>query len=192
MRIRLMLLVVMAVPIMALAAGTGHDPTNSRTKNTRASQVRPQSVAPAPAEAAAPNFNLAQVVVNCGGNSHATGINARSGISVGQPVTGMATSASYRLGFGYWYGTSGAAACPVQMTGDANADGLIQPPDLIYLVNYVLRAGPDPLPCAATGDVDCNGAANIADLIFIVNYIFRAGPAPCDVCNLIPGNWSCP
>jgi len=61
--------------------------------------------------------------------------------------------------------------------GDANRDAKITSSDVIYLVNYVFKAGPAPVPLAA-GDVDKSGVINAADVIYLVNYIFKGGPPP--------------
>jgi hypothetical protein len=82
--------------------------------------------------------------------------------------------------------------CGVAMTGDVNVNGEIATSDIIYLVNFVLKAGPPPLPCEASGDANCTGEVNTTDIILLVNYVLKAGPPPCDVCSLIPGTWGCP
>jgi hypothetical protein len=84
-------------------------------------------------------------------------------------------------------------SCPIAMTGDANASGIVSSADIIYLVNFVLKAEPAPIPCAATGDVNCSGGVvSTSDIIYLVNSVFKGGTPPCDVCALIPGTWSCP
>ncbi|MEE8404454.1 MAG: Ig-like domain-containing protein, partial [candidate division Zixibacteria bacterium] len=49
--------------------------------------------------------------------------------------------------------------------------------DVVFLVNYIYRDGPEPDPLQA-GDVDASGAINTADLSYLVNFIYRGGPAP--------------
>jgi thermitase len=61
--------------------------------------------------------------------------------------------------------------------GNANGSESVNLGDAVYLVNYVFREGPPPLPPEA-GDADCNGQINIGDAVFLVNYTFRGGPAP--------------
>lgn len=63
--------------------------------------------------------------------------------------------------------------------GDVNNDGVITAGDIIYLVNYVFKAGPDPIGGVAVGDVNCSGAITAADIIYLVNYVFKAGTPPC-------------
>jgi len=82
--------------------------------------------------------------------------------------------------------------CPIATAGDANGDGEVKSSDIIYLVNYVLKAGPAPLPCEAAGDANGDGEVKSSDIIYLVNYVLKAGPAPADICALIPSVWSCP
>jgi hypothetical protein len=63
--------------------------------------------------------------------------------------------------------------------GDVNVSGTISSADIIYLVNYVFKAGPDPQPVPTAGDVNCSGNITSADIIQLVNYVFKAGPGPC-------------
>jgi hypothetical protein len=77
--------------------------------------------------------------------------------------------------------------------GDQNEDGSVTAADIIYLVQYVFKSGPLPLPCEAAGDVNCDGVVNATDIIFLVVYVFKSGPPPCNVGDLIAdGTWSCP
>lgn len=87
---------------------------------------------------------------------------------------------------------SPTGGCPVPLTGDVQSSGDVNSTDIIYLVNYVLKGGPDPLPCPAGGDANCDGVVNSTDIIYLVNYVLKGGPPPCDVCTLVPGTWSCP
>jgi hypothetical protein len=110
------------------------------------------------------------------------------------PATGEGAVA-FVIGLGLMYDIANVAYdayCPVSITGDANNTGAINSADIIHLVNYVFKSGPHPLPCTASGDTNCSGAVTSADVIGLVNYVFKSGAAPCDVCNLIPGVWSCP
>jgi len=61
------------------------------------------------------------------------------------------------------------------IAGDANADGSVTLPDIIYLVNYVFKGGPAPAPLAR-GDVNASCNVNLADIIYLVNYVFKGGP----------------
>ncbi|OGC76798.1 MAG: hypothetical protein A2145_04540 [candidate division Zixibacteria bacterium RBG_16_40_9] len=63
-------------------------------------------------------------------------------------------------------------------SGDANGDGSVGIPDIIYLANYVFKGGPEPFPICAG---DCNGSGGnpaIADIIYLSNHVFKGGPVP--------------
>jgi len=68
-------------------------------------------------------------------------------------------------------------------SGDTNADRVVTSADVIRLVNFIFKTGPDPVPLREMGDVNCSGQITSADIIFLVNYVFKGGAAPCDVCN---------
>jgi hypothetical protein len=63
--------------------------------------------------------------------------------------------------------------------GDANSSGAITAADIIYLVGYVFKGGPAPVPVTTAGDVNCSGAVTAADIIYLVGYVFKGGPPPC-------------
>jgi hypothetical protein len=79
------------------------------------------------------------------------------------------------------------------LAGDVNATGVVTSSDIIYLVNFVFKGGPAPIPCPAAGDVNCDRQTTSADIIFLVNYVFKGGPPPCNVGDLIAAHqWVCP
>jgi hypothetical protein len=61
--------------------------------------------------------------------------------------------------------------------GDPDGSGTVTSSDVIFLVNFVFKAGPAPVPYQA-GDVDKSGAINAADVIYLVNFVFKGGPPP--------------
>jgi len=62
--------------------------------------------------------------------------------------------------------------------GDANADGNVTLPDIIFLVNYVFKSGTAPSPLCR-GDANGSGSApNLSDIIYLVNRVFKSGPVP--------------
>jgi len=63
--------------------------------------------------------------------------------------------------------------------GDVDGDGVISITDVVYLINYLLKDGPEPVPLE-TGDVNCDGVVDIVDLVYLINYLFKGGPPPCD------------
>jgi hypothetical protein len=73
--------------------------------------------------------------------------------------------------------------CPVQVLGDANWDGRVSQADIIYVVNNVLRGGPQPKPVWQAGDVNCDETLSQSDIIVLVNHLLKGGPPPCNVCQ---------
>lgn len=62
-------------------------------------------------------------------------------------------------------------------SGDANADGVIDMGDPVWLINYIFRNGAPPDPMEL-GDASMDERVNIGDAIYLLNYIFRNGPPP--------------
>jgi len=63
------------------------------------------------------------------------------------------------------------------LRGDANGDGVVEPGDVVHLINYLFRNGsaPDPLE---SGDCNCDGSVGPGDVVYLINYLFRGGPPP--------------
>ena len=61
--------------------------------------------------------------------------------------------------------------------GDADGNGTVEVGDVIYLINYLFKAGPVPSPFEA-GDANCDSKINIGDAVYLINYLFKGGPAP--------------
>jgi hypothetical protein len=82
-------------------------------------------------------------------------------------------------------------ACPICVDGDVNSTGAVTSPDVILLVNYMVKGGVSPLPCNANSNVNCDGVTTSADIIYLVHYVVRVGSAPCDICSgsSMPGPW---
>jgi outer membrane protein assembly factor BamB len=78
---------------------------------------------------------------------------------------------------GVVYAFKSLATGPGYITGDANGDGIIDPADVVYMINYFFRNGfpPDPL---ASGDANCDGVVDPGDIVYLLNYLFRGWPAP--------------
>ncbi len=64
------------------------------------------------------------------------------------------------------------------LPGDANGNAEVEVADVVYLINYILKSGPAPIPTDA-GDVNCDGAVEVSDVVYLINYIFNSGPEPC-------------
>jgi PKD repeat protein len=62
--------------------------------------------------------------------------------------------------------------------GDANADGVVDISDVVYLLNYLFIHGPAPVPTLDAGDANCDRVVDASDLVYLLNYLFAHGPAP--------------
>jgi hypothetical protein len=62
------------------------------------------------------------------------------------------------------------------MYGDANQDGKVTVSDVVYLVNYLFKGGPEPWLLLS----DCNNdeKVTVSDVVYLVNYLFKGGPIP--------------
>ena len=146
---------------------------------------------PEPETAAAVDRMHAYVVAS-GGAAQLQGVEKASGVTVGEPAGGVLSGDRYELKVGFWSQTSTNVVCPIVMTGDVNLSGSVAVSDIVYLVNYVFKAGPLPEPCLAAGDVNCSGGVISSDIIYLVGCVLKGGPPPCDVCTMWPAPWSCP
>ena len=91
--------------------------------------------------------------------------------SGGQPsAIGLSESANWGVEAGY--------VLAIRVTrGDVNADGIINVGDVVYLVSYLYKGGPQPCPVEA-GDVTLDGIVNVGDIVYLVGYLYKGGPPP--------------
>jgi len=89
----------------------------------------------------------------------------------------------------YGYGRLNAFRALLAISrGDANNDKSITVTDVTYLVDYMLKGGPPPLPVLEMGDSNCSGNIYISDAIILINYLFKGGPKP-PICYNYPNNY---
>jgi hypothetical protein len=65
------------------------------------------------------------------------------------------------------------------LPADANNDGGHNVADAVYIINYVFKNGPAPIPypvCSGDAQGDCG--VNVADAVYLINYVFKNGPPP--------------
>lgn len=64
--------------------------------------------------------------------------------------------------------------------GSIDGDEEIDLLDVLYLINYLYKGGPPPLPYGA-GDIDGDGFMNLRDGTYLLKYLYKGGPPP--VCH---------
>ena len=62
--------------------------------------------------------------------------------------------------------------------GDANGDGKTTVSDVVFLVNYLFKGGPAPVPLES-GNANCDTKVTVSDVVYLVNYLFKGGNPPC-------------
>jgi len=69
----------------------------------------------------------------------------------------------------------------VLQRGDSNFDGIVLVSDLVYMVDYLFKGGPGPIPIEEAGDFSCVDGINVEDLTDMVTFLFKGGnPCPCN------------
>ncbi|MFH2037313.1 MAG: dockerin type I domain-containing protein [Candidatus Zixiibacteriota bacterium] len=64
--------------------------------------------------------------------------------------------------------------------GDANGNETINILDVVYIIEYLYKSGPEPVSSPIrSADVDCNCTINILDITGIISYLYKSGQAPC-------------
>lgn len=149
----------------------------------------PRSAEARPPYATAPIYELGWLSVTSGGGDQLYGTTYDLGLTAGENVSGFVSGTQFDMGFGFWYGSG---LCPIALSGDVNLNGTLGTSDIITMVNFTLKAGPEPLPCVANGDSNCDGTISLSDLVVLINRVLKGGPDPCDACSTIPALWTCP
>jgi len=162
----------------ALAERTGK--TASAIKKTEAERTKdlPATAEPLTGVKSAPvsiqspaNFILvADVLDGFGGQKHGNACDLSFFAGGQSSPIGTGSSTNFKLYAGFVY--------PVVVNcGDANADGVIDVGDLVYLINYLFKSGPLPKPYQA-GDSNCSGSVDVGDVVYLINYLFKGGLPP--------------
>ena len=147
------------------------------------------------------------VIGSGGGESQSTNYQVNG--TIGQPIVGMSSSASYRVESGFWVG-AGAASSYEYLPGDVNMFSETWPaaatgPDVTYLVNF-FRGAPTSQACYLDGfwaSADANGDCSvigsdvtkmvqvfrgIGNMLYCVNYE-PAWHDPTEVPPTAPSGW---
>jgi len=157
----------------AIAAGPPGTTTSSETAGNPQINAEDTAFAASPAGGALPNYVINWYSINGGGAIDAASSNFKMGISAAQSVAGEATSASYKMGIGFWYGAN-TCLCPCH--GDPQCDGISNVQDVVQTVNVAFRGYPpvfDPLCPYGQTDVNCDKVTTVVDVVKMVNVVFR-------------------
>lgn len=76
---------------------------------------------------------------------------------------------------------TGGVIIGTPLWGDASGDNKVNVSDVIFLINYLFKGGPQSNP-PYLGDANCNGSVTISDVVYLVNYLFKGGPPPGQGC----------
>jgi hypothetical protein len=60
--------------------------------------------------------------------------------------------------------------------GDANRDKEVTISDVVYIINYLFKGGPEPWLFMC--DANANGVATIADVVYLIGYLFKGATPP--------------
>lgn len=63
-------------------------------------------------------------------------------------------------------------------SGDVNGDGLVNIMDIVYLIDYLYRGGPAPMPYELAGDINCSRSVDLLDILYLIKYLYYSGPPP--------------
>ena len=71
-----------------------------------------------------------------------------------------------------------AAFTTALIRGDVNSDGKRSVSDVVYLINYLFKGGPQPVGGLLLADVNCDGKVSVSDVVYLINYLFKGGTPP--------------
>jgi hypothetical protein len=98
--------------------------------------------------------------------------------TVAQTAIGVGESENFHLSHGFWFSGGGPCDCE---PGEVNETPPINILDIVYLINYKYKEGPDPAPYpVCSGDPNCDCTVNILDIVYLINYKYKDGPLPCN------------
>ena len=61
--------------------------------------------------------------------------------------------------------------------GNVDGNGTLDLGDVFYLIAYLYKNGPAPVPLQA-GDADSSGGIDLGDVLHLISYLYKNGPAP--------------
>lgn len=114
-------------------------------------------------------------VVSSGGQPGTAGEYGLNG-TIGQTAVGIGNEGDNTILHGFWHNFTMICDCE---PGEADGDIPISILDVVYIINYKYKGGPDPIPYAlCNADPDANCDINILDVVYIINYKYKQGPLP--------------
>ncbi len=63
------------------------------------------------------------------------------------------------------------------LAGDVNHNGVVNLLDITYMISYLYKQGPFPIPLIA-GDINGNNQINLLDATYLISFLYKGGPAP--------------
>jgi len=79
----------------------------------------------------------------------------------------------------YGWGRANAFRALVAVShGDADNNSQLDAADVTYLIAYLFKGGPPPVPVEEMGDANCSGEVSIADTVYLISYLYKGGPPP--------------
>jgi len=159
-------------PTSAAVPGTFQDILSAESENL-------EIVTPAEnmAEQGADAYAVPWKSINGGGGTASTATH-RVSVSIGQTLIGYTASADHAAGIGFWYGIPTAGECYCgDSWGDLDGDALINPVDVVYIINYVYknldgRVLYETCPVEA-GNVNCDGTVDAVDVQYYLSYVYK-------------------
>jgi hypothetical protein len=67
---------------------------------------------------------------------------------------------------------------PSVLCGDVNHDGVVNIGDAVYILNWLFKSGPAPMPSMCVGDVNNDDRVDLGDAVYILNWLFKSGSLP--------------
>jgi hypothetical protein len=64
------------------------------------------------------------------------------------------------------------------LCGDVDNDGTVNINDVIYILYFLFKNDPQPIPYLCVGDVNNDDEVDICDAVYLLNYIFKGGAEP--------------
>lgn len=69
--------------------------------------------------------------------------------------------------------------CCIGIRGNVDLEGIVDVSDLVYLIDYQFRSGPEP-DCLEAANVDGLESVDVGDVVYLIDYQFHGGPPPPD------------